>query len=125
MNKLISLVFSAVVVSTCGTALAGSVDVGTQRVIITASDSQMRAATLVRTTPSFEGVYAMSTGRSLQILSGGDTVRVRYGRQRPMALRYDGHGAFASADGAVVLKFIMDDFEEPIVASLLLPSELS
>ena len=51
-----------------------------------------------------DGMFAMETGKRLEVQNYGDALRVRYGRMPAKTLRPDGNGNFVSADGVLSLR---------------------
>jgi hypothetical protein len=80
------------------------------------------AAEAMLATRDFDVTNEMSTGRLMHVRFAGDAVRMRYGRQRQVALQHDGKGSFVSADGRVSLVFALDHSGDLHAVRLAMPS---
>ena len=105
------------------TAFAATAPVIEQpRVDVIVERGALEAAEVVMAQSSFDATYAMSTGRRLSVASWGSALKVRYGARPSATLRHDGKGRFVSSDGALYLRFALDEAGEPEVVTLGMPA---
>jgi hypothetical protein len=93
-----------------------------QRVEIRANPTALAAARVVLEKRNVDAVFPMSSGRSLEVLSAGDTLSVRYGHLHGSTLRHDGQGNFVSQDRKMTMQFKLDSAGDVQTASMSIPS---
>lgn len=111
MNKLIHSLLAASMAAGAAAALANTDNAPAQRVEITAPRASAQAeetAQVVRNLHNLGASYEMSSGRTMQVTTYGEALRVRYGRRAMGMLRHDGQGSFVSSDGRLAMQFDID-----------------
>lgn len=103
-------------------AYAASGTPGDQRVEIRANPTALAAAKVVLEKRNVDAVFHMSSGRSMEVLSAGDTLSVRYGRLHASTLRHDGQGNFVSQDRQMTMQFKLDPAGDVQTASMSIPA---
>ncbi len=93
-----------------------------QRVEIRANPTALAAARVVLEKRNVDAVFQMSSGRSMEVLSAGDTLSVRYGHLHASTLRHDGQGNFVSQDRQMTMQFRLDTAGDVQTASMSIPA---
>jgi hypothetical protein len=115
--------FAAVLLAAgAASAFAGSDTQAGQRVEIRANPTALAAAKVVLEKRNVDAVFQMSSGRSMAVLSAGDTLSVRYGRRHESTLRHDGQGNFVSQDRLMTMQFRLDNAGDVQTASMSIPA---
>jgi 4-aminobutyrate aminotransferase-like enzyme len=95
---------------------------GEQRIEIRGNPTALAAAKVVMEKRNVDAVFQMSSGRSMEVLSDGDALSVRYGRIYASTLRHDGQGNFVSQDRKMSMQFRLDGSGDVQTASLNVPA---
>lgn len=116
---------SAAVLACLSTAAFAAPDVALQqpRVEVIVERTALDAAQAVMAQSPFDQTYSMSTGRRLAVASHGSALKVRYGAKPTTLLRHDGMGWFISTDGALALRFALDEVGAPQAVRLHMPAQ--
>lgn len=117
-NVLAAAVLAAFATAAC----AAAPDDDVARVDVTAARDARAAADIVLATRHFDSTYAIDGGRRVVVRAAGNALSVRYGRRPTQTLWHDGRGMFASRNGALMMRFALDDEGEPTTVHLNMPA---
>jgi hypothetical protein len=122
MNPNFKTLTAVLLAAAAATAYAGTATPADQRIEIRANPTALAAAKVVLEKRNVDAVFQMSSGRSMEVLSAGDTLSVRYGRIHGSTLRHDGQGNFVSQDRQMTMQFRLDNAGDVQTASMSIPA---
>jgi hypothetical protein len=122
MNPHFKTISAVLLAAAAATAQAGTATTADQRIEIRANPTAVAAAKVVLEKRNVDAVFQMSSGRSMEVLSAGDTLSVRYGRLHESTLRHDGQGNFVSQDHKMSMQFRLDSAGDVQTASMSIPA---
>jgi hypothetical protein len=91
------------------------------RVEITAPAEAVAAARVIIERRDSDQRFQLPNGRSVEVDSFGETLQLRY-RNRQLAARHDGQGAFVSGNGQLRVEFRLDAAGEPSTLHMAMPA---